>query len=114
MEDDEELELLRRKRLQELQMEHELSEQEKHAQDDQMVELEAQRKMLLRKILTVDARERLGRLKLAHPEFASAVEQQLLMLAQSGRLGDKINDQMLQQILMKLKPAKKEITIKRR
>jgi programmed cell death protein 5 len=66
----------------------------------------------MRRILTSDARERLARLKLARPDFAAGVEQQLLLLAQTGRLGQKINDEMLQQILLKLQPKKKEINIK--
>jgi programmed cell death protein 5 len=111
-EDDEELEHLRLKRLQELQAEQEISQQEQSLQEQREAELEAQRKHVMRQILTPNARERLARLKLARPDFAAAVEQQLLLLAQTGRLGQKINDEMLQQILFKLQPKKKEINIK--
>ncbi len=114
MEEDEELERLRQKRLQELQMEQELAAQGKDVEEERVAEVEVQRKMLLRKILTPDARERLARLKLARTDFATAVEQQLILIAQTGRLGEKINDEMLQQILKKLQPKKKEITIKMR
>lgn len=114
MEEDEELERLRYKRLQELQAEQELAVQDAETEEHRANELEAQRKMLLRKILTPEARERLARLKLARPDFATAVEQQLILIAQTGRLGEQINDEMLRQILKKLQPKKKEITIKRR
>jgi programmed cell death protein 5 len=113
MEDeDEELERLRIKRLQELQAEQELAQQEQAMEEQRAAELEAQRKNLMRHILTSEARERLARLKLARPDFAGAVEQQLILLAQTGRLNQKINDEMLQQILLKLQPKKKEINIK--
>ncbi|MCK5559494.1 MAG: DNA-binding protein [Thermoplasmata archaeon] len=114
MEEDEELERLRHKRLQELQAEQELAVQDPEAGEHRVDELESQRKMLLRKILTPEARERLARLKLARPDFATAVEQQLILIAQTGRLGEQINDEMFRQILKKLQPKKKEITIKRR
>ena len=68
---------------------------------------------VLRQILTPEARERLARVRIAHPEEGSAVEQQLVMLAQSGRLNGVIDDATLQQILRKLLPDRREIKIKR-
>jgi len=108
--DDEELERLRLKRLQELQ-EQQLSEQDLATEEQRVAEVEAQKKHIMRQIMTPKARERLARLKLGRPDFAAAVEQQLLMLAQTGRLGQKIDDEILQQILLKLQPKKKEIKI---
>ena len=110
---DEELELLRKKRMQELEAQQQISEGQLEAQEQKMREFEEQKKQIMRQLLTVEARERLGRIRLAKPEFVANVEQQLIMLAQSGQIGDKINDQMLQQILRKLTPKKKEITIRR-
>jgi programmed cell death protein 5 len=111
-EDDEELDRLRLKRLQELQAEQQMAGQDQAAEEQRASELEAQKKHVMRQILTPDARERLARLKLGRPDFAAAVEQQLLLLAQTGRLGQKIDDKILQQILLKLQPKKKEIKIK--
>ena len=110
-EDDEELELLRKKRLQELEMQQQFSEGQAEAQEQKVKELEEQKKHILRQILTPDARERLGRIRLAKPDFVAGVEQQLIMLAQSGQLGEQINDEMLQQVLKKLAPSKKDIKI---
>ncbi len=108
--DDEELEAIRRRRLQELQAQAgnqvQADEQERAAQ--------AQVQAALRQILTPEARERLGRFKMARPEFAQSVEKQLVMLAQNGRLSGPVNDGMLKEILNKVLPQKKEINIKRR
>ena len=113
MEEDEELELLRKKRLQELEAQQQLSAEQAMAQQKKLQEFEEQKKHILRQILTLDARERLARIRLAKPEFVAGVENQLLMLAQSGQLTGQISDQMLQQILRKLTPKPKEIKITR-
>jgi programmed cell death protein 5 len=114
MEDsDEELELLRKKRLQELELQQKLAEEQSEAQEQKLREFEEQKKQLMRQILTIEARERLGRIRVAKPEFVAGVEQQLIMLAQSGQINSPISDEMLQQILRKLTPKRKEITIKR-
>jgi programmed cell death protein 5 len=111
--DDEELELLRKKRQQELEMQQKLSEDQLEAQEEKQREFEEQKKHILRQILTIEARERLGRIRLAKPEFVAGVEQQLILLAQSGQLNGQITDQMLQQLLQKLAPKRKEIKITR-
>ena len=46
--------------------------------------------------------------------MAESVEIQLIQLAQSGRLQGVINDAMLRDILRKVAPAHREITIERR
>ena len=111
MGDDEELGELRRRKLQELSVQQ---EQVSEARERQTA-LESQRQAILRGILSPEARERLGRLKTAYPQVAASVESQLIMLAQSGRLGNqKIDDETLRQILEKVVPQKREITIQRR
>ena len=112
-ENDEELEKLRKKRLQEMELQQQLSAEQLEEQEKQLKELEEQKKQILRQILTVEARERLARIRLTKPEFVAGIEQQLIMIAQSGQLQEPINDQMLQQLLHKLTPKKKEIQITR-
>lgn len=110
-EEEDELDALRRKKFQELQMQQEQLSDAKERQ----AALESQRQAILRGILSPEARERLGRLKTAYPQIAATVEQQLIMLAQSGRLGgQRIDDDTLRQILEKLVPQKREIKIERR
>ncbi len=110
---DEELEKLRRKKMQELQQQLSVQDEEEE-QDPQKQEFEKQKKQILRTILTTPARERLGRIKVARPEMAESIENQLIMLAQSGELKNKINDEQLRLLLTKLIPKKRDITIKRR
>jgi len=110
---DEDLEKLRKKKLQELQQQISMQDTLEE-QDQQKQELEKQKRQILRSILTTSARERLGRIKVARPEMAETIENQLIMLAQSGKLENKINDEQLRMLLSKVIPKKRDISIKRR
>ncbi|MBN2603097.1 MAG: DNA-binding protein [Candidatus Thermoplasmatota archaeon] len=110
---DEELENLRKKKLEELQRQRQFRESLEE-QDEQRKEFQDKKRMILRTILTTDAKERLGRIKVARPELAEAIENQLIILAQSGQLKTKINDEQLQMLLARLIPKKRDISIKRR
>lgn len=114
---DEELEALRHRRLQQLQSraESESGEQEfADAQQGEYDRRQAEQKELLRKVMTPEARERLGRIRLAKPDLAAVVEQQIIQLAASGRLNRQIDDATLVAILQRMSPEKREITITRR
>jgi programmed cell death protein 5 len=65
-------------------------------------------------VLEPEARERLNTIKLTRPDFARAVEQQLVMLAQNGRIQNKISDEQLKVILQQVTPAKREFNIRRK
>lgn len=110
---DDELAELRRRRMAQLQ-------QQAGDQQDMQGELERQQRqksqiqMILMQVLEPDARERLNTIKLTKPEFAGAVEQQLVALAQSGRLQKKITDAQLKELLRQLAPAKRDYSITRR
>jgi programmed cell death protein 5 len=111
---DDELEKLRRKRLKELQQESHLQEAMEEQQDTQQKEFEEQKKQILRSILTPQAKERLSNIKVARPLVAEQIENQLIMLAQSGRLNQKITDSQLRRLLAQLIPKKRDINISRR
>ena len=110
---DDELEELRKKRAQELQQQTD-SEETKKQQEAQQKQLEEQKKAILRSILTTDAKQRLSNIKLARPQVGEQIENQLIMLAKSGRLQQKITDAQLRELLRKLMPKKRDINIKRR
>ena len=116
MSDDRELEALRKKRLQELQNEQ-LSQQQLQQQQEQRArEIENQRQMVLKGILTDEARERLNRIKLAKPEYATSLENQLIQLAATRRVSGKITDEQLKALLKQVTQSQREskITFKRR
>ena len=110
---DDELAELRRRRMAQLQ-------QQAGDQQAMQEELERQQRqksqiqMILMQVLEPDARERLNTIKLTKPEFAGAVEQQLVALAQSGRLKQKITDAQFKELLRQLAPAKRDYSITRR
>jgi programmed cell death protein 5 len=111
---DDDLEAIRKKKLLELQQQQQIRSQDALAEEAQKKEFEEQKKAILRKILTTEARERLGRVKIARPDAAENIENQLIMLAQSGQLKNKINDEQLRELLSRLIPKKRDIKIKRR
>jgi programmed cell death protein 5 len=108
------IEAIRKKKLRDLQQQQQVAFQQEEFEEAQQKEYEEQKKMVLRAILTDDARERLGRIKAARSELAENLENQLIMLAQSGRLKNKINDEQLRELLSKILPKKRDITIRRR
>jgi programmed cell death protein 5 len=111
-EEDRDLEELREKRVSKLQKDQ-IDQQQR---EEQQRQIEHQRQMVLKGILTDEARERLGRIKLAKPEYANSLENQLIQLASSRRLSGKINDEQLKQLLQQMTKSKREskITFKRR
>ncbi len=110
MADEDELDALRQKKLQELQ----LRAQQEAVVHEQNKQLEAQRQMLMRQLLTPEARERLANIRMTRPDVVESVENQLIMLVQSGRITQQIDDFTLRQILRKIMPQKREIKIERR
>jgi len=63
---------------------------------------EEQKKELLRKILSAEARERLARIRLAKPDFAEKVEQILITLFLQGRIKEQLSDEKFKELLKKL------------
>jgi programmed cell death protein 5 len=82
--------------------------------NEDMKQFEALKKEILRKILTKNALERLGRIKLANPVLATQLELYLFQVYQSGQLKGSIDDRKLKQILSVLVPKKRKTKIKRK
>src|SRR2546421_11669103 len=89
--DEDELDTIRRKKLAELQQYQTQAVAEQQYRD----QVQAQRQLILRQILTPEARERLGRNELADPELKGKIEKQLIQVAQSGRVKRMIDEPAL-------------------
>ncbi|PKG33959.1 DNA-binding protein [Methanoregula sp.] len=110
---DDELAELRRRRM--AQMQQQAGDQQAMQEElERQQKMKSQIQMILMQVLEPDARERLSTIKLTKPEFAGAVEQQLVMPAQSGRLQKKITDAQLKELLRQLAPKKRDYSITRR
>jgi programmed cell death protein 5 len=116
--EDPELNALRQRRLRELQeMQARGGTPDPMAIAQQNAEAqrrEAERFEVMRRLLTPEARERLARIRLAKPEVAASIEQQIMSLAASGRLQRQIDDDTLRALLERIMPEKREIHITRR
>lgn len=107
--DDAQLDLLRRRRIAELQ--RAAAEEQRRNQVRQQAEV--QKQAILRQILTPEARQRLTNIKMVKPEFADQLELQLIQLAQSGRVSVPITDAQLKDALVRIQSQKRDIKIRR-
>ena len=76
-------------------------------------QIAAQKDMLLKQILSGEARLRLNNVKMVKPELANMVENYLLGLSAQGKAQGQITDEQLKQILMSAQQPKKDFKINR-
>ena len=76
-------------------------------------QISAQKDMLLKQILSGEARLRLNNVKMVKPELANLVENYLLGLSAQGKVQGQITDEQLKQILMSAQQPKKDFKINR-
>lgn len=110
--DDDELERIREQKKE--QLKDQAASQDGDAMESQRQQAEAQKKALLRQHLTDGARKRLNTVKMSKPEAGEKVEQQVVALAQSGRLQNKIDEDQMKELLRELTPDSKSYDIRRR
>ncbi len=108
--DEEELDAIRRRKMVEIQQ----AAEQRVAEHEMASRAAAQKQLIMRQILTPEARERLGRITLAYPEISQEIENRLIALAQSGRVTRAIDDTTLKEILRAVAPKKRDIKIERR
>ncbi|MCK5217253.1 MAG: DNA-binding protein [Methanosarcinales archaeon] len=114
---EDELEAIRRRKMELLrqQQQQQMQDPQVAAQQEQaMAEMEAKKQSILRAILTPEARERLNTLKMTKPELVASVSDQLVSLAQSGRLQGKLDDEKLRNLLIQIQPKKRQTSITRK
>jgi programmed cell death protein 5 len=112
--EDDRLQELREQKKEQLQQQGGEQAQADAAREAQREQAEAQKKAMLRKYLTDGARQRLNSVRMSKPEFAEQAEQQILALAQSGRIGEQIDEAQMKELLKELSPDSKSFDIKRR
>ena len=111
---------IRRKKMEELQKQQALANQQmeqqanQQAQQAQQEQLEAQLNQAVKQIMTPEARSRLANLKLTRPELVQQIEIQLIQSAQAGSLKGKVTDDQLKVLLSQLAGQKREIRITRK
>jgi len=103
--DDEELERIRQRKMEELQR--------RIAEEEERARRELERQAAMRVILTPEARQRLANLRLVKPELVAQLEEQLIQLANTGRIKMPITDDTLKQILLRLSSSRRRIRIRR-
>lgn len=79
---------------------------------EQYAQIEQMKKSLLRQILSKEAMERLGRVRMANQNLAAQLELYLIQLYQAGQLKGTVDDKKLKQILDVL-TKKREWNIRR-
>lgn len=79
---------------------------------EELKRIEELKKVVLKKILTKEAVERLGRIRLVKPDLAMQLELYLIQLYQSGKIKSEISDEQLKFILETL-ATKKEFKIRK-
>ncbi|KAH7443484.1 hypothetical protein KP509_02G036700 [Ceratopteris richardii] len=93
------------------------NKEQQQAQEEQKREAEERRQMLLARVLSSEARERLSRIALVKPEKARSVEDLLIRSAQMGQITEKVSEErliaLLEQINEQTQKAPK-VTIQRR
>ena len=76
-------------------------------------QINTQKDLLLKQILSPEARLRLNNVKIVKPELATMVENYLLGLAAQGRSPSQITDEQLKQILLSAQQPKRDFKINR-
>ncbi len=77
-------------------------------------EIAAQKEIILKQILSSDARLRLNNVKMVKPDVANNVENYLINLASQGKVRPPITDDQLKQILLSIQQPKRDFKINRR
>ena len=69
-------------------------------------QLKAQKEMMLKQVLSSDARLRLNNVRMVKPDLADLVENYILNLSVQGKISGQISDDQLKQILLSVQQPK--------
>ena len=76
-------------------------------------QLKAQKEIMLRQVLSGDARLRLNNVRMVKPELADLVENYILNLSVQGKISGQISDDQLKQILSSAQQPKRDFKFNR-
>ena len=76
-------------------------------------QLKAQKEMMLKQVLSADARLRLNNVRMVKPDLADLVENYILNLTAQGKITGQISDEQLKQILLSVQQPKRDFKFNR-
>ena len=86
---------------------------ENNTSQEKDVQLKAQKEIMLKQVLSGDARLRLNNVRMVKPDLADLVENYILNLSVQGKISGQISDEQLKQILSSTQQPKRDFKINR-
>jgi len=86
---------------------------ENNASQEKDSQLKAQKEMMLKRVLSSNARLRLNNVRMVKPELADLVENYILNLSVQGKISGQISDEQLKQILSSAQQPKRDFKFNR-
>ena len=86
---------------------------ENKASQEKDSQLKTQKEMMLKQVLSGDARLRLNNVRMVKPDLADLVENYILNLSVQGKISGQISDEQLKQILSSAQQPKRDFKINR-
>ena len=86
---------------------------ENNASQEKDNQIKAQKEIMLKQVLSVDARLRLNNVRMVKPDLADLVENYILNLSVQGKISGQISDEQLKQILSSAQQPKRDFKINR-
>ena len=76
-------------------------------------QLKAQKEIMLKQVLSADARLRLNNVRMVKPDLADLVENYILNVTAQGKISGQISDDQLKQILLSAQQPKRDFKFNR-
>ena len=76
-------------------------------------QLKAQKEIMLKQVLSADARLRLNNVRMVKPDLADLVENYILNVTTQGKISGQISDDQLKQILLSAQQPKRDFKFNR-
>ena len=86
---------------------------ENNASQEKDNQIKAQKEIMLKQVLSGDARLRLNNVRMVKPELADLVENYILNLSVQGKISGQISDEQLKQILSSAQQPKRDFKFNR-